>query len=112
LPAILKVVEDKDGTVRDNALHCMGILKGRLGDSVIDKYSKNLNPQKKTKLDEAALEVKPSKYDRPENYTAPVPKKVKPQNDELMMDEEVKPKRAPPKGLGQKPVKKKPAEDT
>lgn len=35
LPAVKKVMDDKDGTVRDNALHCMGLLKGRLGDSIM-----------------------------------------------------------------------------
>lgn len=35
LPAIAKVVEDKDGTVRDNAIHCMGLLKGRLGEDLM-----------------------------------------------------------------------------
>lgn len=35
LPAVQKAVDDKDGTVRDNAIHCMGILKGRLGDSIM-----------------------------------------------------------------------------
>jgi hypothetical protein len=43
LPAILKVIEDKDGGVRDAALHCMGILKGRLGESVCSKYLKDVN---------------------------------------------------------------------
>lgn len=43
LPAMVKAVEDKDGTVRETALHCTGILKGRLGDSVMDKHLKNVN---------------------------------------------------------------------
>ena len=39
LPAMAKVIDDKDGTVRQNALHCMGILKARCGDKIdINKY--------------------------------------------------------------------------
>lgn len=77
LPAIQKMIDDKDGGVRDNALHCMGILKGRLGEAIVSKYVKDLNPQKMGKLEEAAKEIKPSKYDRPENWKpkkAPVKK--------------------------------------
>ena len=44
LPQIMKAIDDKDGGVRDSALHCMGLLKGRLGESVTEKYLKNLNP--------------------------------------------------------------------
>jgi len=44
MPAMSKAIEDKDGTVRDSALHCMGILKGRYGEAVMDKYLKNINP--------------------------------------------------------------------
>jgi hypothetical protein len=39
---MVKAVDDKDGAVRETAMHCMGILKGRLGDSIMDKYLKNL----------------------------------------------------------------------
>lgn len=38
MPPMVKVVEDKDGNVRDSALYCVGILKGRLGESLVDKY--------------------------------------------------------------------------
>jgi hypothetical protein len=40
---MVKAVEDKDGTVRDTALHCMGILKGRLTDAVA-KHLDKVNP--------------------------------------------------------------------
>jgi hypothetical protein len=46
IPAIVKVIDDKDGGVRDAALHCAGILKGRLGEDTITKYVKDLVPQK------------------------------------------------------------------
>ena len=112
LPAMVKAIDDKDGTVRESALHCMGILKGRLGDSVMDKFLKNVNKQKMEKIDEAAKEIKPSKYDRPENWKPPAPKKpkaVKVEDDgDALMSFEDKPKRAPPKGIGVKPKKKAP----
>ena len=40
---MVKAIEDKDGGVRDTALHCMGILKGRLTESVTAKYLKDIN---------------------------------------------------------------------
>ena len=74
-----------------------------------------------TKLDEAAKEVKPSKYDRPENWKPPPPKaEPKPKapakkpakkaaavvdDDEGFEDEVIAPKRAPPK-IGVKPKKR------
>lgn len=36
MPVMVKLIDAKDGGVRDSTLHCLGILKGRLGD----KYSK------------------------------------------------------------------------
>jgi len=73
-----------------------------------------------TKVDEAAKEVKPTKYDRPENWKPPPPKpdpKAKPakkapaaakkgDDDDEMMDDVIAPKRGPPKGIGVKPKKK------
>jgi hypothetical protein len=41
---MVKVIDDKDGGVRDAALNCMGVLKGRLGESVMSKYLKDVNP--------------------------------------------------------------------
>ena len=54
---MVKVVEDKDGGVRDAALHCMGILKGRYGESTMEKYISKLVKQKQEKIAEAAKEV-------------------------------------------------------
>ena len=73
-----------------------------------------------TKIEEAAKEVKPSKYDRAENWKPPPPKpepKAKPakkaaaaqrgdDEDCLMDDDVIAPKRAPPRGIGVKPKKK------
>tara|TARA_B110000285_G_C15140199_1_gene630193 strand:+ start:440 stop:1138 length:699 start_codon:yes stop_codon:yes gene_type:complete len=42
-PAMAKAVEDKDGTAREAALQCAGILKGRLG-AAMDPHLKALNP--------------------------------------------------------------------
>lgn len=121
LPAIKKVMDDKDGTVRDNALHCMGILKGRLGDSIMQTYIKDLNPQKSEKLNEAAKEIKPSKYDRPENWKPPAPKKKPPpkkveeskdEDGDVLMNDDTKPATKKPPNIGKKPPskKKKPAD--
>jgi cytoskeleton-associated protein 5 len=78
----------------------------------MDKYLKGVNPQKMAKIEEAAKEIKPSKYDRPENWKPPAPKKPKVEKADEDMDMIEKPKKAPPKGLGQKPPpKKKPADE-
>ena len=68
------------------------------------------------KVDEAKAEVKPSKYDRAENWVPPAPKKkaaakVAEDDDDALMSFDAKPKRAPPKGIGIKPKKKAPAAD-
>ena len=42
MPAMVKAIEDKDGTVRELALHCMGILKGRLGEKS-EKFVRDVN---------------------------------------------------------------------
>jgi hypothetical protein len=106
-------MDDKDGTVRDNALHCMGILKGRLDDSIMTPFVKNLNPQKTEKLNEAAKEIKPTKYDRPKDWKPPKkkapPKKEENKDedgDELMNDDISPPKKKPP-NIGKKPPSKK-----
>lgn len=124
LKEVSKAMEDKDGGVRDQALHCMGIFKGRIPE-LAEKYLKDQNPQKMAKIDEAAKEIKPTKYDRPENWKPPAPKKAPPAKakkaeavddaggDDELMSFDVKPKKAPPKGIGVKPPskKKKEAED-
>jgi len=43
LPAMVKAIDDKDAGVRETALHCMGILKGRLGDGVTSKHLAGVN---------------------------------------------------------------------
>jgi hypothetical protein len=59
-----------------------------------------------TKIDEAAKEVKPSKYDRPENWKPPAAKPAKNAGADDELDDVIKPKRGPPKGLGVRPKKK------
>lgn len=44
LPLVAKTVDDKDGSVRDVAIHCFGLLKGRLGEDFMAKFIKDLNP--------------------------------------------------------------------
>lgn len=65
LTVMMKMSEDSQGDTRDAALKVLGILKGRLGESAMAKYLNDLNPQKLEKLNQSALNVKPSKYDRP-----------------------------------------------
>jgi hypothetical protein len=84
---MIKAIEDKDSRVRDAALHCVGILKGRYGEAVMSKFLKGIdNKQKLEKIYEGFKEVgKPPKYDRLENCKPPAPKKVvekKKANDE------------------------------
>lgn len=127
MPVMVKLIDAKDGGVRDSTLHCLGILKGRLGD----KYSKYVkdgaaNKQKTEKIDEASKEIKPSKYDKPEGWKPPAPKKkaepkpapkaakaaVADNDDELMNFDMGPPKKKPPPNIGKKPPsRKKPAED-
>lgn len=114
-----KAMDDKDGGVRDLALHCMGILKGRLGESVMSKYLKDVNAQKLAKIEEASKEVKASKYDRAENWKPPppppkkaAPAKKEPKDDELMSFDDGPPKRKPPPNIGKKPPSKKKLEPT
>lgn len=104
LPVMVKALDDKDAGVRETALHCMGILKGRYSEATIAKYLKDVIPQKMAKIDEAAKEIQPSKYDRPENWKPPAPKKVAPKKEETLGDDDLNdvapPKKGPPKGLG------------
>lgn len=54
---MVKALDDKDAGVRETALHCMGILKGRYSEATIAKYLKDVIPQKMAKIDEAAKEI-------------------------------------------------------
>ena len=113
LPHVAKLLDDKDGKIRDEACDTMGVLKGRLPEAICGPHLKNVVKQKLEKIDAKAGEVKPSKYDREENYKPPPPKKapakkpVADDGDALMDFDAGPPKRAPPKGLGQRPPKKK-----
>ena len=40
---MVRAIEDKDSGVRDSALHCMGILKGRYGEAIMAKYLKGID---------------------------------------------------------------------
>ena len=48
----------------------MGVLQGRLGHGVVQKYTDVMIPQKKAKVEESAATVKPSKYDKSAKKTA------------------------------------------
>lgn len=74
VPQLLKNAEDSNGEVRDAALNCLGILKGRCPEKMESYLSDLKNPQKIEKLSQVAAEVKPSKFDKPEKQ-AEKPKK-------------------------------------
>jgi hypothetical protein len=79
LASLIKLSEDPDGDVRNAALQCLGAFKGRLGESAMSNYLKDMNPQKLAKVNESAKQVQPSKYDRPEKKAeAPPPAKKGP----------------------------------
>lgn len=109
LTAIKATLDDKDGNVRETACHCMGTFKARVPEAMISKHIKDVVKQKLEKIDAAAGEVKPSKYDREENYKPPAAKKKKvvdEKEDTLMSFDDGPPKKAPPKNIGKKPEKK------
>lgn len=64
LPAVQGLTDEKDSDIREQGLKTFGILLGRLGEQTIAKYTDGVIPQKKTKIEEAAATVKPSKYDK------------------------------------------------
>lgn len=127
LPAVIKMMDAKDGGVRDSTLSCLGTLKGRLKNSKKVEFSKFLkdgvaNKQKTEKIDEAANKIEPSVYDKPKGWKKPQPKpkpvaESKPDpkidaemtGDDQLMSFDMKPKTTkskPPPGFGQKPKKK------
>ena len=75
----MKLSEDPDGEVRNSALQCIGIFKGRLGEGAMSNYFKDMNPQKIGKVNESSKAVKPSKYDnkKPNSVAAPPPAQLK-----------------------------------
>ena len=66
LPILVKTSDDNMADVRDASLSALGVMKGRLSEAIMSKYISDLNPQKLAKVTESAQQVKPSKYDRPE----------------------------------------------
>lgn len=137
VPLCMKVTEEKDASVRDQGLRLVGILLGRLGEQTMEKYLSSMIPQKRTKVDEAKAEVKPSKYDKSkrkeeaakkkaeaekraaemEAKKKPAPKKADPMvfdsaiDDGDAMGEVKKPVAKKPPNIGKKPEPKKAAEE-
>lgn len=72
----MPVVDDKDPDAREAGLKCIGALKGRLPEGSLSKYLDGIIPQKMTKIDEAAAQIKPSKYDKSERKAAAAAKKA------------------------------------
>ena len=60
------MTEEKDTETRDQGLKTLGVLLGRLGDDMLHKHTDGVISQKKTKIEEGAATVKPSKYDLPQ----------------------------------------------
>ena len=52
MPPMIKAVEDKDSGVRDAALHCVGILKGRYGEAAMSKFLKGIDNKQKLEKSE------------------------------------------------------------
>ena len=67
---LMKVTEDSNAEARDAALSCLGVLKGRLGESMLANLFTDVNSQKMAKINEGAQKVKPSKYDKSEKAAA------------------------------------------
>ena len=51
------MIDDKDVAVRDSTLHCLGILKGLLGDEEVKEYYAKIEARKLVKIDDAAKSV-------------------------------------------------------
>lgn len=64
LKSLVALTDEKDTDARDQGLKTLGILLGRLGAAMLAKYTEGVIPQKKTKIEEAAATVVPSKYDQ------------------------------------------------
>ncbi len=54
LKSLVALTEEKDTDARDQGLKTLGILLGRLGPSMLVKYTDGVIPQKKAKIEEAA----------------------------------------------------------
>ena len=83
-PDIAKLADHQDGELRDLGLSILGLFKARIGDGM-EKYLGNLNQQKLEKVNEAASEVKLTKYDKPKN---PPKKKAKKENKKVEVEPE------------------------
>lgn len=53
-----------DGSVWDASLEAIGVMKGRLGESFIQPFIKDLNGQKLEKVNASASTITPTKYDQ------------------------------------------------
>lgn len=64
LPSLISLTSHQVSEVRDSVLETLGLMKGRLGEAIVGKFISGLNPQKLTKVQEAASQVQVSKYDK------------------------------------------------
>jgi hypothetical protein len=63
MPILVKLIKDKDQGIRDATLHCIGILKGKIGDDQMSQYLENIEPIKMAKIDDASKEISDQKND-------------------------------------------------
>ena len=118
LPAVQSLTDDKDNDIREQGLKTFGILLGRLGEQTLAKYTDGVISQKKTKIEEAAATVKPSKYDKSQKKAAaaaaaaakkkPEVKKAPPKKTTVELDagqeQPLMALKAPPKVLNDEPM--------
>ena len=63
-PALAKIGNHHDNSIREMSLQVLGLLKGRLG-AEIEKFIGDFNQQKLDKIIESAGEYQLTKYDKP-----------------------------------------------
>lgn len=54
---MVEMIGDKDVAVRDATMHCLGIIKGVLGDQEVLEFYANIDAKKLVKIDDAARSV-------------------------------------------------------
>ena len=60
---LVKATDDKDATVRDSALSCLGVIQAKLTESFTTKYCDKIPAPKQAKITESMAKVQPSKFD-------------------------------------------------
>jgi len=63
IPVLMGLTNHSDSEVRDAILESLGLLKGRLGETIVSSFLKDLNTQKMAKVNESAAKYEKTKYD-------------------------------------------------